>query len=268
MRSNDMFIFFMSMFSKMRITVLGSCRQHSLQNKYSLTSIQEELSYPHYTKEILEVIKYCKYNHIDLHETINIFRTPILTQMFPNQAKLNQEFHTTDLFILEISSKKKYIYKDKYLHHIATEAKYNIPIKNEIIIEKQTKDEIEQDILQIKEELNKPFIIVSHIITQNSGDRYDLGCWLEEICIRHNIPFINPVKEIIKRNKRVELPIMRRTIGFNMIMNVQKDQTESILLNMENIHTLFVNEPNLNHYTNKGHDIILDIYSEFIKVYK
>ena len=52
-----MFIFFMSMFSKMRITVLGSCRQHSLQNKYSLTSIQEELSYPHYTKEILEVIK-------------------------------------------------------------------------------------------------------------------------------------------------------------------------------------------------------------------
>ena len=48
----------------MKITILGSCIQHSLKNKYNITDIQEKLSYPHYTKEILEVIKYCKYNHI------------------------------------------------------------------------------------------------------------------------------------------------------------------------------------------------------------
>ena len=48
----------------MNITILGSCRQHTLRNKYNITNIQKQLSYPHYTKEILEVIKYCKYNHI------------------------------------------------------------------------------------------------------------------------------------------------------------------------------------------------------------
>lgn len=216
----------------MKITILGSCRQHSLKKMYNVSTIQEELSYPHYTKEILEVIKYCKYNHIESNETINVFRTPILTKKIPNHNKLQNEFNSTNIFVLEIASKIKYKYSDFYLHHIATENKYNVPIRNDIIIEYQNKDEIENDILEIKNELNKPFIIVSHLVTKNSGERYNLACWLEEICEKHNIPFINPVKELIKKNI--------------------------------NLDEIFIKEEVLAHYNEKGHNEILPIYSEFI----
>jgi hypothetical protein len=217
----------------MNITILGSCRQHTLKNKYNVTNIQEELSYPHYTKEILEVINYCKNNHIKQQETINIFRTPILTKTPANFDKLNNEFNSTNIFILEIASKIKYNYNNIYVHHIATEEKYNISIINEIKIEMQLKEEIEKDILIIKNELNKPFIIVSHLVTKNSGERYNLSCWLEEICLKYNIPFINPVKELIKKD-----------------------------VNLEDI---FLKENIINHYSEKGHNEILKIYSEYIE---
>jgi hypothetical protein len=216
----------------MKITILGSCRQHSLNKKYDCTSIQENLSYPHYTKEILEVIKYIKYNHILEKDTINIFRTPILNKKSPNFTNLNREFISTDLFILEIASKIKYNYNNIYVHHIATDDQYNVQIKNDILIETQLKEEIEEDILNIKKELNKPFIIVSHLVTIKYGERYILSCWLEDICKKHEILFINPVNELKKKD-----------------IDLKK---------------IFNNETILAHYNNTGHDEILKIYEEYI----
>ena len=60
------------------ITILGSCRQESLYKNYNITSIQKNISYQHYTKEILEVIKFCKYGHILPEDTLTTFRTSIL----------------------------------------------------------------------------------------------------------------------------------------------------------------------------------------------
>ena len=216
----------------MNITILGSCRQHSLKNKFNITDIQEELSYPHYTKEIIEVIHFCKYNHIIPDETINIFRTPILNKTPPNFEKINSQFNSSNLFILEISSKIKYKYKNYYVHHIATDEQYNTTNKNEIKIEIQDKNEIEEDILKIKNELNKPLIIVSHLVTRNYGERFILASWLEEICLKYKIPFINPVKEL--QNKNI------------------------------NIDDLFLEENTLAYYNNKGHNEIFLIYDEFI----
>ena len=64
----------------MKITIFGSCRQHSLYSipGIEVTGIQENISYPHYTKEILEVIKFCKEGHVLPEETLNTFRTPAL----------------------------------------------------------------------------------------------------------------------------------------------------------------------------------------------
>ena len=216
----------------MKITILGSCRQHSLNNRYDVTAIQEELSYPHYSKEILEVIKYCKYNHICPDETVNVFRTPMLNKIPVDFAKYNTAFISTDLFILELASKIRYRYNDYFVHHIVTEEQYNVAIRGDVVVEMQTKEEIEDDILQIKKELNRPFIIVSHLVTRDKGERYNLACWLEEICLKHTIPFINPVKELTKRNVDVE--------------------------------GLFVKEDVLAHYNETGHSEILKIYSEFI----
>ena len=42
------------------ITILGSCRQLSILKYFNVSFIQEELNYPHYTKEILQQIIYLK----------------------------------------------------------------------------------------------------------------------------------------------------------------------------------------------------------------
>ena len=59
------------------ITILGSCRQDSLYKKYRITSIKNNLSYPHYSKEVLQVLNYCMFDNLKPAETM-IFRTPIL----------------------------------------------------------------------------------------------------------------------------------------------------------------------------------------------
>ena len=89
------------------------------------------------------------------------------------------------------------MYNNLYLHHIAYDQPHravSANVKNNITVLDQDKLEIESDILEIKKELNKPFIIISHMVTYNTGARYDLSLWLEEICKKHNISFINPIK--------------------------------------------------------------------------
>lgn len=221
----------------MKITVLGSCRQHSLRNIYNVTSIQEAISYPHYTKEILEVINFCKYGSLKPEETLYTLRTAILNnkQIYFNEI-LKEEFESSDIFILEIASKKKYKYNNRNVHHIVTEENHNklIPdeIKNNIEIIEQDKNEIEEDIIDIKNLLNKPLIIISHLVTKNIGERYNLKIWLEEICKKHNIIFIDPIKELQKKKYNIDE-----------------------LFNKENI---------LAHYNDLGHLKILDIYKEYI----
>jgi hypothetical protein len=95
-------------------------------------------------------------------------------------------------------------------------------------------DEIETDILQIQKELNKPFIIVSHYVTNNEGSRYELLGYLQQICKKHNILFIDPIKEI--KNKDINFTIDK----------------------------YFVKYDNLNHLTDEGNAIMSLIFKEYI----
>ena len=119
----------------MKITILGSCRQGYITNNYSCTTIQEYVSYPHYTKEIIQVINFCKYGNLSPEETLYTFRTPILNKTSIRfDENLKNEFENSDLYILEIASKIVYEYDNKFVHHIATEDQYNTSIKNKINI--------------------------------------------------------------------------------------------------------------------------------------
>jgi hypothetical protein len=220
----------------MNITILGSCRQDSLYylNEYRITNIKERLSYTHYTKEILQVIDYCKNGNISPEETIECFRTPILQKKPIYFDEIKDEYNNTQLFIIEISSKTKYKYKEKYVHHILYSlGEYNVLDRQNVHFEITNDEEIIQDVLKMKEELNGRLIIVGHIVTYNEGSRYELLKLLEKICIEHNIIFINPVKEIEKE-------------GYN-------------------INDLILNETVISHYNNKGHAVIQKIYKKFIK---
>jgi hypothetical protein len=221
----------------MKITILGSCRQEYIKNIFPCTNIQDNISYPHYTKEIIQVINFCKFGNLLPEETLYTFRSPILYKipLYFNED-LKNEFENSDLFILEIASKIVYEYDNKFVHHIAIDNNYITSIKNKIKIRYQDKNEIEDDIINIKNILNKPIIIVSHLVTKEEGERYKLKCWLEDICLRHNILFIDPIKELKEKN-----------CDFDKI---------------------FKKEDVLNHYTYEGHNEIGNIYKTYInKIY-
>lgn len=218
----------------MKITILGSCRQDSLYGTYNITNIKNFISYPHYTKEMIEVIKFCKFGGIKPEDTLKIFRSPGLNNRpiyFTND--LRDDFESTDIFILEIASRIAYKLGNYYVHHIFyDDEQYNSKTKNLIEVSTLSDDEIEKDIVEIQKLLCKPIIIVSHLVTYNKGSRYELAELLKNICAKHNIPFINPVQEIVQRG--------------------------------HDISKIFVPEAKLAHYNNLGHSIISSIYTEYI----
>lgn len=215
----------------MKITIFGSCRQYPIKDEYEVTNIQEFLTYPHYSNEILQAINYCKFdNYIDVNHTKYCFRNGLL---FNQNIDYNfkKDFENTDIFILEIASRISYKWNDIYLHHISTDKKYNFPYINDIKIEDETDNEIEENILSIQKLLYpKPFIIISHFCTYNHGKRFELTKLLEKITTKYNIPFLNP----------------------------------SILLYKYTKDQLFVNEKNISHYTDFGKNIIKQEYIKII----
>ncbi len=216
----------------MRLTILGSCRQESLYSNYSVTNIRNNLTYPHYTKEIVQAIEFCKgISSIPYNLTKSIFRSGILSHTPISASPFIAEFNSTDVFIIEIASRICYEYNGFYVHHILTEPKYGCPDISNIVIRDLTDEEIEHDLLKIKTLLfPKPFIIVTHICTRLSGKRYELVQLLKRLCKQHNIPLFDPCEET---------------------KEYSPDE-------------LYVKEDVLAHYTQEGHIIIGKKYNSFI----
>jgi hypothetical protein len=219
----------------MKITILGSCRQDSIYNLYPVTSIRNNLSYPHYTKEIIEVIEFCsKKKRYPTADTIYIFRSAILDRKVMNPNLFFKEFNETDLFVLEICSRKAYTYNGYYVHHILSETNYGFTDIQNIKVYHQTDKEIEEDILKMKELLSpKPFFIIGHICTYSHGSRYELIQLLKKLCEKYNIPFFNTMEELQ---------------GYS-------------------IDSLYEKDNKLIHYTQFGHTVFRQKYKEFIDKY-
>jgi hypothetical protein len=217
----------------MKITVFGSCRQDSIYKIYNTTNIRDNLTYPHYSKEVLQAIEFCKgISTMPVNLTQYMFRSGILNKSPLNSEMFKNEFNTTDLFIIEIASRISYEYSGYYAHHILTEEKYGFGDRSNIIQRDLTDEEIEQDILRIRELLDgKPFIIVSHIYTRKSGKRYELVKLLKNICENHNIPFFDPDEQLIGKDPKL----------------------------------LYAQEDLLSHYTEYGHQEVEMLYKNFIE---
>jgi len=209
------------------ITILGSCRQQCISNYFNVTNIQKTLNYPHYTSEILQQIRYLKYKNIQNEFTKYCFRDGLLSKCSKEISDesyniLKKEYDETTFFLIEIASRIKYKWNNLYLHHISVEEQYNFFDRDKIIVEDLTDEEIENEIIQIKNELYpKPFIIISHFATYEKGKRYELTQLLKNICKKHNIPFLNQ-SDIIKE------------FGTNIL----------------------INEEVLAHYTSEGEEIV------------
>ena len=210
-----------------RITIFGSCRQTAIASLTPTTDIHDRLNYPHYTSEILQQIRYLKYRNIPEEYTKYCFRSGLLSRCsapIRNDAymKMKRDFDNTSLFLVEIASRISYKWNNRYMHHIATEEAYGFYDRHAIEQRDLTDEEIEEDLIQIRNELYpKPFIVISHFATYPHGKRYELTQLLQSICHKFNIPFLNQSDLIAKYGESILVP-----------------------------------EPVLAHYTEEGHQIV------------
>ena len=187
----------------MSITLFGTCRINNILYNNNLNNY---INYTHSTKEVIQLIKFLK-GELVIPEPYNklCFRTAITENKFIYyKDTYNKFFVDTDTFIIEICSSKKYTHNNFYLHHLCVDKRFpgwnkNTPIEilNNFIIEKQSDEEIENDILEIQKMLYpKKIIIVSHYNVKKDdqciNSRNHLINLLDNICKKYNITFINP----------------------------------------------------------------------------
>ena len=205
----------------MSVTLFGTCRLNNIYNHNNLINI---INYSHSTKEVIQFIKFLK-GEMNIPTPYNklCFRTAICENKFIDYNNTyNKLFVETDIFIIEICSNKKYIHNNFYLHHLCVDKRFgdfnkNTPyeILNDFIIEKQSDEEIENDILEIQRMLYpKKIIIVSHYNSKQNGEylnsRNNLINLLDSICKKYDIPFINPT--IVLSNYSQE-QVMKNDLG-------------------------------------------------------
>lgn len=199
------------------VTIFGSCRQFPIKQYYQTTDIQDLVTYSHYSKEILQLIRYLKYKNITNEDTRYCFGTNIMnncsTEINDNLFNfLKTQFDNTTFFLIEIGTRVAYKWKHLYLHGDAIVPKYNFHAIDEIKTYDLTDEEIEDDLIQIKNELHpKPFLLISHFATYSHGKRYELINSLEKICNKLDIPFLNQsiiIEKYGKENIIVDEPVL------------------------------------------------------------
>ncbi len=216
-----------------KISIFGSCQQDSIYKYFWTSSIRNKLTYPHYSSEAVQAIKYCL-GYIKSQDlpTKFVFRSWIISKKKYSQKKLIKALKKTDICIIEIATRRSYKYKNIFLHHISEDKEYKFKDKEKINIHVMTNYEIEEDIIKIKELLpNKKIIIATHFYTKKSGPRYELVLALKDISKRHQLPIFDPVEE---------------------------------LGGIDEIKALLVEEPVLSHYTKDGHNEVGKRYVNFI----
>jgi hypothetical protein len=216
----------------MLVTPFGSCRVEDVAHSSYLNKLT---SYTHCTKETIQLIKYVKGDlKFDTPHDMFCLRASIKNgKPLEYDPKFKELFDNTNAFVVEISSMKKYTYKDKYLTHMAVDKRLfdqdykktpqHIIDETEIVL--QTDQEIENDILEIRRLLSpKPMIVVSHTNVTHRGDKLEkrdhLIKLLEQICKRHGIMFINPTvlmtqfeqRDIIEPDLGHHLPIAKHVV--------------------------------------------------------
>jgi len=174
--------------------VLSSCRLGRLQNN----SYTHKLLHTHSTKEVLQYLDYIQ-GKINIPREMEryVFRGVFLTpNMKASATGCKREFDNCSNVLIEICSKKKYISKGFYIHHLAAEKNNKKdPKKIQAEITVQELKEIESDLIKIKNALStKNLLIVTHTEYKQAKSRTEFIQSVENICNKNNIKCFNPSK--------------------------------------------------------------------------
>lgn len=209
------------------ITQFGSCRVAELEFPCMVSGLAQWIGYTHSTAETLQMIRFIKGDLIIPHPYNRYcFRTAILStdveyRLNPQPRYISWSsdfknlFDITDRFVVEVSSMKTYKSGGYYLHNLAVDKRDRFwkytdhkEIFDDLTIGLQSVDEIEYDLLEIRDALDKPMLVVSHFDATKDGlcldKRHQLVEILGYVCGRHNIKFYNPTS-VLKDYKQSEI---------------------------------------------------------------
>ena len=205
----------------MSITIFGTCRINGIKNNNNLNNL---INYTHSTKEVLQQIKFLLGEKIFPSPFDKLcFRTGIIdNKPIIYDSEFNKLFSESTVCVIEICSDKKYMYDNFFLHHLCVDKRfpnYNIntpkPILDNFKCIKQTCDEIESDILEIKKLVEpRKILIVTHYNSKLNGQyieqRDNLITLLYNICKKYNISIIKP-SDVLKDYTQEE--VMTNDLG-------------------------------------------------------
>ena len=226
--------------------IVEACEENKKTNKIISSYLNEELSHTTSTKEIIQLINYINTGEMPYPMTRYCFRRPILCcrkdrnlnhknritkkkclDTYLKYEKIYKKvFESTDIFILEILTKKVHMIGNYYLFYLTTQFDKQKPgyrieteamindhkeLVNKINVRYQTLNEIEEDLNKIISMLpSKKIVIVSHTDLSKSSNsniykgRTELIKFLDKYCINNKILFYNPT-ELLKNYSEEKL---------------------------------------------------------------
>jgi hypothetical protein len=104
----------------MNITLFGTCRINGISGHNNLNNL---INYTHTTKEVIQFIKFLK-RVLNIPKPYNrvCFRNAIINKTYIDyNNNFNKLFTNTNIFVIEICSRKKYIHNNFYLHHLSVD---------------------------------------------------------------------------------------------------------------------------------------------------
>lgn len=210
-----------------RVTILGSCRQDSLYKLFKVSKVRDGLTYPHSSGEVLQVLKYLANSKDGGATPLYCFRNYQIGARILSRKRLRKEFASSDLIVIEISSRLTYRHKGFYIHHEWFDTKENQTIssisRNDVTVLVEDDAEIEKNFSEILSYCDgKRVLLVTHLSSHQSGKRYELAQLLREIGARHNVEVFDP----------------------------------SSILNLYPLEKIMVQESVLSHFTEFGHEIV------------
>jgi hypothetical protein len=187
------------------VTTFGSDRVTGVANN---TRLSDTITYTHTTKEILQLIYFLR-GYLCLQAPYNTicFRSAILRGA-PIQWNpiFRDVYRETNVFVVEISSRKKYMHSGLCLHDLSVDKRFpdfnrGTPanVLEEFRVEEQTDQEIREDLLELKATFApRKMVVVSHYNAKLEGEylpsRNMLIQFLKGVCAENAIPFLDPTE--------------------------------------------------------------------------
>lgn len=180
------------------VTVFGSCRQDSVSAVSPTTAIRDGLTYPHYSKEVLQAIRFVADISEPRPTSLAAFRNTQIGERLVSRRRLHRQFLATDVFIVEIASRLAYEVAGDYWHHHAIDSGSMSEFSDgELRKRRQDDSEVLGDLFAISELLSpKPVVFVTHICTRSEGDRAQLRNLVVEFCHANGAAVIDPVASL------------------------------------------------------------------------